>query len=204
MSASSHTALAPGPGLAPPAPIWTPQCVLPLGPPLPCSAIDQLQCAAGNYCPTPAEACSCPEGSFCKPGTVQPETCNITYLVGGPGASTRCCRAGACRQSMQLALPRRPVSRLPPSPPCWLQVDSAPMTEVPAPPQTVYERVYLYGIWWGGLRCHLAHQRACAQDPHIGAVTTSFALKKLQETHGLATAAPSIPRSQTRCARAGE
>lgn len=46
-----------------------------------CRALDNLECPAGAYCPSPRELKPCPPGSFCAPGTVEPITCNITTLV---------------------------------------------------------------------------------------------------------------------------
>ena len=52
-------------------------------PPLrtPRSAIDELACPSGFYCPTPASCLRCPAGYFCPPSTIQPVTCNMSLLV---------------------------------------------------------------------------------------------------------------------------
>lgn len=46
-----------------------------------CRALSQLDCPAGNYCPTPGEIYNCTVGAFCAQGTVQPVTCNISSLL---------------------------------------------------------------------------------------------------------------------------
>jgi hypothetical protein len=46
------------------------------------SASQQLQCQAGQQCPTPAQQLPCPPGSFCPAGSAQPLSCDYsTWLA---------------------------------------------------------------------------------------------------------------------------